>query len=136
MRRLATLFILAAVVVAVGAGCSSIEDKPAITLTDNEGIVEPRVVTVGYVNGRLDRVPAEMVPDVPGDEGKREFMEEIIRKEVLVIYGTRIGALDDPRYPGAMVRAPQPSPDPSSVWQIQDDTLRKSPIDFSHNYKI
>ena len=78
------------------------EDKPALRLTDIDGTVEPREVSVGYVNERLDRVPAEMIPDVPGDEGKREFMEEIIRKEILVIYGIKLGVLDDYRYEGAM----------------------------------
>ena len=102
MRTFAVVTVLAAASVALLAGCSSIEDKPAIRLTDNEGVVEPRVVTVGYVNERLDRVPEEMIPDVPGDEGKRQFMDEIIRKELLVIWGLRNGALEDPRYEGAV----------------------------------
>jgi parvulin-like peptidyl-prolyl isomerase len=103
MRRFAAFFVLAAVVVGLVAGCSpSVDDKPALVLTDNEGVVEPREVTVGYINERLERVPAEMVPDVPGDEGKRQFMDEIIRKELLVIYGMRLGILDDYRLPGAL----------------------------------
>ncbi|MCK4408999.1 MAG: hypothetical protein KAW67_02880, partial [Candidatus Eisenbacteria sp.] len=102
MRKFTAFFVLAVVVAAMAAGCSSVEDKPAIRLTDNEGVVEPREVSVGYVNARLDRVPAEMVPDVPGDEGKRQFMEEIVRKEVLVIYGIRLGILDDDRLAGAL----------------------------------
>ena len=40
--------------------------------------------------------------DVPGDEGKRQFMDEIVRKELLVIYGIRLGILDDYRLPGAL----------------------------------
>jgi len=102
MRKFTTIFVLTVVVAALAAGCSSVEDKPVIILTDNEGVVEPREVTVGYVNERLDRVPAEMVPDVPGDEGKRQFMDDVIRKELLVIYGTKLGALDDYRYEGAI----------------------------------
>ncbi|MBN2564439.1 MAG: peptidyl-prolyl cis-trans isomerase, partial [Candidatus Eisenbacteria bacterium] len=88
---------LIALVPALLAGCTAVEDKPAIRLTDNEGIVAPRVVTVGYINERLERVPVDMIPDMPGDEGKRAFMDEIIRKELLVIYGTRLGALEDER---------------------------------------
>ncbi len=102
MRKFTAFFVLVVVVAAMAAGCSSVEDKPALRLTDIDGTVEPREVTVGYVNERLERVPAEMIPDVPGDEGKREFMEEIIRKEILVIYGIKLGVLDDYRYEGAM----------------------------------
>ena len=102
MRKFTAFFVLAVVVAAMAAGCSSVEDKPALRLTDKDGTVEPREVSVRYVNERLDRVPAEMIPDVPGDEGKREFMEEIIRKEILVIYGIKLGVLDDYRYEGAM----------------------------------
>ncbi|HYW68426.1 MAG TPA: peptidyl-prolyl cis-trans isomerase [bacterium] len=102
MRKLTTILIFAVLAIGLVAGCSSVDDKPAIRLTDNQGIVEPREVTVGYVNARLHRVPAEMIPDVPGDEGKREFMEEIVRKELLVIYGMRLGILEDPRLEGAL----------------------------------
>ena len=102
MRKLTTVLAFAVLAIGLVAGCSSVEDKPAIRLTDDQGIVEPREVTVGYVNGRLSRVPAAMIPDVPGDEGKREFMEEIVRKELLVIYGMRLGILDDYRLPGAL----------------------------------
>ncbi len=102
MRRFTAFFILAVAVAALAAGCSSVEDKPVIRLTDNEGIVEAREVSVGYINERLDRVPAEMVPDVPGDEGKRQFMDEVIRKELLVIYGIRLGILNDDRLAGAL----------------------------------
>ncbi len=102
MRKFTAFFVLAVVVAAMAAGCSSVEDKPAIRLTDNEGVVEPREVSVGYINERLDRVPAEMVPDVPGDEGKRQFMDEVVRKELLVIYGMRLGILSDDRLAGAL----------------------------------
>ncbi len=102
MRKFTTFFVLAVVVAALAAGCSSVEDKPAIRLTDNEGVVEPREVSVGYINERLDRVPAEMIPDIPGDEGKRQFMDEVVRKELLVIYGTRLGILNDDRLAGAL----------------------------------
>jgi parvulin-like peptidyl-prolyl isomerase len=102
MRKFTAFFVLAVVVTAMAAGCSSVEDKPAIRLTDNEGVVEPREVSVGYINERLDRVPAEMVPDIPGDEGKRQFMDDVIRKELLVIYGMRLGILSDDRLAGAL----------------------------------
>jgi len=101
MRKTVVLAVMAALVFAV-VGCSSVEDKAAIRLTDNEGIVDTRTVTVGYVNERLDRVPLTMIPETGGDEGKREFMEDIVRKELLVIYGTRLGIKDDPRYEPAM----------------------------------
>lgn len=102
MRKFTPFFVLVVVVAALAAGCSSVDDKPAIRLTDNEGVVEPREVSVGYINERLDRVPAEMIPDIPGDEGKRQFMDEVIRKELLVIYGIRLGILNDDRLPGAL----------------------------------
>ncbi len=102
MRKFTAFFVLAVVVAAMTAGCSSVEDKPAIRLTDNEGVVEPREVSVGYINERLERVPAEMVPEVPGDEGKRQFMDDVIRKELLVIYGMRLGILSDDRLAGAL----------------------------------
>jgi parvulin-like peptidyl-prolyl isomerase len=101
MRRTSALWLIALVPVII-AGCSSVQDKPILRLTDKEGVVDPREVTVGYVNERLDRVPAEMIPDTPGDEGKREFMDEIVKKELLVIYGMRLGALEDPRYEPAI----------------------------------
>ena len=43
-----------------------------------------------------------MVPDIPGDEGKRQFMDDVIRKELLVIYGIRLGILNDDRLAGAL----------------------------------
>lgn len=102
MKKSLILFALATVFAGILFGCSSVEDKAALVVSDKEGVVEPRTVTVGYVNERLERVPAEMIPDVPGDEGKRQFMEDIVRKEILVIYGTRIGVLEDERLPGAL----------------------------------
>ena len=102
MKRFLFLFVLAAVTTGLFLGCSSVDEKPAVIVSDKDGVVEPRVVTVGYVNERMGRVPLEMIPEVPGDEGKREFMEEIIKKEILVIYGIKIGVLEDERLPGAM----------------------------------
>jgi peptidyl-prolyl cis-trans isomerase C len=101
MRRLVVLPILAAIAFAI-AGCANVEQLPVLRLTDNEGVVDTRTVSVGYVNGRLERVPIEMIPDVAGDEGKRQFMDDIIRKELLVIYGMRIGILEDERFPTSM----------------------------------
>jgi parvulin-like peptidyl-prolyl isomerase len=97
MRRCSSAIWLLALIPVLLAGCTAVEDKPVLRLTDNEGVVPPREVTVGYVNDRLDRVPVEMIPDTPGDEGKRAFMDEIIKKELLVIYGIRNGALEDER---------------------------------------
>jgi parvulin-like peptidyl-prolyl isomerase len=102
MRRPLILFALAAIAVGVLVGCSSVDDKPAMIVTDKDGVVEPRVTTVGYVNERMARVPANMLPETGGDEGKREFMEDIIRKEILVIYGIKLGVLEDERLPGAL----------------------------------
>ena len=50
MRKLTTVLAFAVLAIGLVAGCSSVEDKPAIRLTDDQGIVEPREVTVGYVN--------------------------------------------------------------------------------------
>ena len=101
MKRNLAIWLLVMISAAI-AGCGSVEDKPALRLTDKEGVVEPREVTVGYVNERLERVPVEMIPDIPGDEGKRAFMDEIIRKELLVIYGMRLGVLEDERLEPAL----------------------------------
>lgn len=102
MRKPLILFALAAIVLGVLFGCSSVDDKPAMIITDKDGVVEPRITTVGYVNERMARVPVDMLPEATGDEGKREFMEDIIRKEILVVYGIKLGVLEDYRLPGAL----------------------------------
>lgn len=91
MRRLSIVVLLLAAVAAMMTGCAKVEDKVVVRLTDNEGKVEPRTVTVGYVNERMEHMPPHLMPGASGDEGKREFLEEIIRKELLVIAAMREG---------------------------------------------
>lgn len=136
MKKFATFFILTAVVAALAAGCSSVEDKPALRLTDNEGIVEPREVTVSYINERLDRVPAEMIPDLPGDEGKRQFMDEIIRKELLVIYGIRLGILDDYRLPDALAHFENTKAEELLRKELIIDPAQVTPADVEDYYAV
>ncbi|MBD3367103.1 MAG: hypothetical protein GF405_02870 [Candidatus Eisenbacteria bacterium] len=102
MKRI-TMFALAlAVAAAVVAGCSNVEDQVVVRLTDTQGELEPREVTVGYANDRLDRMPPHLLPTEGGEQAKRDFLEEIIRKELLVIHGLRTGVLEDERLPDAM----------------------------------
>jgi len=96
MRKLTGSLILAAALVVILAGCSDVADKPVVKLTDNTGVVEQHVVTVGYVNDRLDRMSPLLLPDTPGEEGKRQFIEEIVKKELLVIEGHRLAYSEDP----------------------------------------
>jgi len=100
-RTLVMMLALAAVIVGV-VGCSNVDDKVIVRVTDPSGEVDAREVTVGYVNERLDRIPAHILPTEGGEQAKRDFLEEIIRKELIVVHGLRIGILDDPRLPGAM----------------------------------
>lgn len=102
MRRTATLFCWIVVAAALLAGCSSVDDKPIVVVTDNEGVVEPRTVTVGYANERLEKMPGPLLPAVGGDEGKREFLQEIIRKEMIVLHGYRTGIDKDERIANIM----------------------------------
>ena len=97
MRRFTGFMILAAAMTAVLAGCGDVADKPIVKNTDDTGQVDQRVVTVGYVNDRLDRIAPQLLPDEGGDEGKRQFIDEIVRKELLVIEGHRLGFAEDPR---------------------------------------
>ncbi len=97
MKRLGIVILMAAAVAVLVVGCAKVEDKVIVRLTDNEGQVEPRTVLVGYVNERLDHMPPHLVPDTPGDEGRLEFLEEIIRKELLVIGAMRNGLHEGPR---------------------------------------
>ncbi len=97
MRKLTGSLILAAALVVILAGCSDVADKPVVKLTDNTGVVEQHVVTVGYVNDRLDRMSPLLLPDTPGEEGKRQFIDEIVKKELLVIEGHRLAYSEDPR---------------------------------------
>jgi len=90
---IATLVLAA---LAAAAGCAGDADKAIVRMVDKEGNFEPRVITVDYVNQRLDRMPPHLVPDVPGEEGKRQFVEEIVRKELLVVKGAMMGLDKDP----------------------------------------
>jgi len=101
MRRLAAVAVMFAVV-ALLAGCAGPGDKPVVTLTDQNGVVENRVVTVAYVNERMDSMPPMLLPGIGGDEGKLGFLDEIIRKELLVIGGYRISIDEDPRLKNAL----------------------------------
>ncbi len=102
MKRIVMLALVALSVVAVVVGCANVEDKVIIRVTDTQGELEPREVTVAYVNERLDRMPPTMLPADGGEQAKRDFLQEIIRKELLVMHGLRMGALEDERLPGAM----------------------------------
>ena len=102
MKRIVMLALVAVAVVAVVVGCANVEDKVIIRVTDTQGELEPREVTVAYVNERLDRMPPNLLPSEGGEQAKRDFLEEIIRKELLVVHGLRIGVLEDERLPGAM----------------------------------
>lgn len=97
MRRLVPLFALALVLVAVVVGCGGKAEKLVVRITDNEGVIPPHDITVEYVNERIDRMPPQLVPDIPGDEGKRQFIDDIVNKELLVIHGYRLGLGDDPQ---------------------------------------
>jgi len=102
MKRIVMLTLALAAIAAVVVGCASNEDKVIIRLTDTEGELETREVTVGYVNERLDRMPPNILPTEGGEEAKRAFLDEITRKELLVIHGLRTDVLEDERFPGAM----------------------------------
>lgn len=98
MRRATKLVVVAtALAIAVGAGCGRVEDKVVVRIVDPGGVAPAREVTVGYVNQRLDLLPPQLLPEVGGDEGKKAFIEEIIRKELLVLAGHRLGFQNDPQ---------------------------------------
>jgi len=97
MRRLFVVAVLATTAAVFVAGCGKVEDKVVARVTDNEGSIPPRTITVGYVNERLDRMPPHLMPDVGGEEGKLAFLDEIIRKELLVMAGLRLGLDKDPK---------------------------------------
>ena len=95
MRKLVILSLIAAAVLVVAGGCSSPEDAVVMVVTDNEGIVAPREVTAGYVNDRMLHMPPWMLPEETGDEGKRAFLREIVKKELLVIASQRAAVADE-----------------------------------------
>lgn len=102
MRRVVAGLVLACMVAVALSGCAMPDEKPIVTLTDQEGVAEPRVVTVGYVNERLEHMPPAMLPGGEGDEAKLAFLNEIVRKELLVIAGYRLGIDKDPRVAAAL----------------------------------
>ncbi len=102
MRRIVTGLALICVIAVALAGCARPDEKPIITLTDQDGIAETRTVTVGYVNERLEHMPPAMLPGGEGDEAKLGFLNEIVRKELLVIAGYRLGISEDPRIGDAL----------------------------------
>ena len=95
MRKLVILSLIAAAVLVMAGGCSSPEDAVVMVVTDNEGIVAPREVTAGYVNDRMLHMPPWMLPEETGDEGKRAFLREIVKKELLVIASQRAAVADE-----------------------------------------
>jgi parvulin-like peptidyl-prolyl isomerase len=97
MRRLGIAILVAAAAAVLVAGCAKVEDKVVVRLTDQEGKVAPREITVGYVNERIDHMPPNLLTATPGDEGRLEFLDEIIRKELLVIAAERQGLDQGPR---------------------------------------
>ncbi len=102
MRRIfAGLALICFMAIAL-AGCAQPDEKPIVTLTDQDGVAETRTVTVGYVNDRLEHMPPSMLPGGEGDEAKLAFLNEIVRKELLVIAGYRLGISEDPRIGDAL----------------------------------
>jgi len=97
MRRFAAGLALICVLAVTLAGCATPDEKPIITLVDQQGIAETRTVSVGYVNERLEHMPPAMLPPGEGDEAKLAFLNEIVRKELIVIAGYRLGLDEDPR---------------------------------------
>jgi len=102
MRRVFAAVALICVIAVPLAGCARPDEKPIITLVDQDGIAETRTVTVGYVNDRLEHMPPAMLPGGEGDEAKLAFLNEIVRKELLVIAGYRLGISEDPRIDDAL----------------------------------
>ncbi|MBD3348310.1 MAG: hypothetical protein GF400_03820 [Candidatus Eisenbacteria bacterium] len=90
------LLILGFAIVAMAAACGGGEEKVVVRITDKQGELEPREITVEYVNERIDKMPPHLLPDVPGEDGKRQFVEEILRKELLVVRGYRQGIHEEP----------------------------------------
>lgn len=91
MRRLVLLLLVSLAAVALVCGCAKTQDKVVVRITDNEGKLETRTVTVGYVNDRLDKMMPPYIPDIAGDEGKKQLLEDVTRKELLVIQALRLG---------------------------------------------
>jgi len=96
MRTKWTLAMLGLMVAVLVVSCGGEQDRVIVRITDDEGVASPREITVAYVNDRMDGMPPHLVPDVPGEEGKRQFVEEIIQKELLVIKAERLGIDEEP----------------------------------------
>ncbi len=91
MRRPYLLVLASVIAVALIAGCAKTQDKPVVRITDNEGKLPPRTITVGYVNERLEAMTPPYIPDIAGEEGKKALLNDVIRKELLVIQALRQG---------------------------------------------
>jgi len=91
MRRPYLLVLASVIAVALIAGCGKTQDKPVVRITDNEGKLETRTITVGYVNERLEAMTPPYIPDIAGDEGKKVLLDDVVRKELLVIQALRLG---------------------------------------------
>lgn len=98
LKKILALSLLVLVAATVVVGCGRKAEKVVVTITDNEGKVSPREITVEYVNNRMDHMPPSLLSDVPGEEGKKQFIDEIIHKELLVVLGYRLGIADDPQF--------------------------------------
>lgn len=91
MRKLILVVLVSLAAVALVSGCAKTDDKIVVRVTDNEGKLEPRTVTVGEVNALLDRMMPAYIPDLAGDEGRRKLLEDVARKELLVMQALRQG---------------------------------------------
>ncbi len=97
-RRILMISLLALATAAVVVGCGGEAKKVVVTISDNEGKAPAREITVAYVNDRIDHMPPNLLPDTEGEQGKKDFIDEIIRKELLVIDGYRLGIPSEPQY--------------------------------------
>jgi parvulin-like peptidyl-prolyl isomerase len=101
MRRLVLLVLVALAAIALVCGCAKTQDKVVVRITDNEGKLPPRTITVAYVNDRLENMMAPYIPDIAGVEGKKRLLEDVIRKELLVTQALRLGLDKDPQQASA-----------------------------------
>jgi len=107
MKRFAAVVLAALAVAAFVFGCAKVEEKTVLIVTDLEGDLEPREITVGYVNERMSKVPGPMLPMIEGDEGKLAFLEDIKNKELLVSAGLKAGIDKSPEMADLLERTRQ-----------------------------
>ena len=65
------------------------DDSPAVAR------VGDRVVTLGYYEDRLEKMERRFLPDTLDIEGKREFLEFIINKELMALKAEALGYAED-----------------------------------------